>query len=113
MLWVNDGIVGYILERTFLLVAIATALYYVPSAALAAANNAEPPRYEQGAEPPVYSTQYAPLNTFPRDEAQYSQSNANMTETYDVPPIPPVEKPQELPVGYTEVPQQLDCPPQP
>ncbi|DAA73790.1 TPA_exp: Uncharacterized protein A8136_3993 [Trichophyton benhamiae CBS 112371] len=113
VIWVKDDIVGYILQRTFLLVAIATALYYVPSAALASANNAEPPRYEQGAEPPVYSTQYSPLNTFPRDEARYSQSNANMTETYDVPPLPPVGKPQELPGGYTEVPQQSDYPPQP
>ncbi|EZF36221.1 hypothetical protein TMEN_8244 [Trichophyton mentagrophytes] len=113
VLWVNDILVGYILQRTLLLVTIATALYYVPSAELAAANNAEPPRYEQGAEPPVYSTQYAPLNMFPRDEAHYSQSNASMTETYDVPPIPPVGKPQELPGGYTEVPQQPDYPPQP
>ncbi|EFR02718.1 hypothetical protein MGYG_05716 [Nannizzia gypsea CBS 118893] len=113
VIWVDSGIESYVLNHIFLLTAIASALYYVPNAALAVANNTEPPRYDQGIPTPVYKTQYAPVNTFPQDETYYSQGNENMTEAYDVPPVPPVGRPQELAGGYTKVPQLSGPPLQP
>ncbi|KAK2804191.1 hypothetical protein FQN49_008856, partial [Arthroderma sp. PD_2] len=107
--FVKSGIEKYILDQVFLIVAITAALYLVPKSALAFANNTAPPLYVAGTGPPQYDTQYAPVNLYP---PQGDINTSTHDVVYDVPPLPQMGKPQELPGGYHPVVQQALTQPQ-